>query len=64
MAKPKDNASDAGKQYAAIWGETIHSNRHLRVFTIVLGVLFLFVTIVVVRAVFGRAAASDCRSSR
>ena len=49
MAKPKDNASDAGKQYAEIWGETIHSNRHLRVFTIVLGVLLLFVTIAVVR---------------
>ena len=49
MAKPKDNASDAGKQYAEIWGETIHSNRHLRVFTIVLGVLLLCVTIVVVR---------------
>ena len=49
MAKPKDNASDAGKQYAGIWGETIHSNRHLRVFTIVLGVLLLFVTIAVVR---------------
>ena len=49
MAKPKDNASDAGKQYAEIWGETIHSNRHLCVFTIVLGVLLLFVTIAVVR---------------
>ena len=49
MAKPKDNASDAGKQYAEIWGETIHSNRHLRVFTIVLGVLLLCVTIAVVR---------------
>ena len=49
MAKPKDNASDAGKQYAEIWGETIHSNRHLRVFSIVLGVLLLCVTIAVVR---------------
>ena len=58
MAKPKDNASDAGKQYAEIWGETIHSNRHLRVFTIVLGVLLLFVTIAVVRVdEVGRAEA-------
>ena len=49
VAQPKDNESDAGKQYAEIWGETIHSNRHLRVFSIVLGVLLLFVTIAVVR---------------
>ena len=64
MAKPKDNASDAGKQYAEIWGETIHSNRHLRVFTIVLGVLLLCVTIGRGAPVFGRAAAADCRSRR
>ena len=32
-----------------IWGETIHSNRHLHVFSIVLGVLLLFLTIAVVR---------------
>ena len=49
MAKPKDKESDAGREYAEIWGETIHSNRHLRVFSIVLGVLLLFVTIAVVR---------------
>ena len=44
-----DKESDAGKEYAEIWGETIHSNRHLRVFSIVLGILLLFVTIAVVR---------------
>ena len=49
VAQPKDNESDAGKQYAEIWGETIHSNRHLRVFSIVLSGLLLFVTIAVVR---------------
>ena len=49
MAKPKDKESDAGREYAEIWGETIHSNRHLRVFSIVLGVLLLCVTIAVVR---------------
>ena len=49
MAKPKDKESDAGKEYAEIWGETIHSNRHLRVFSIVLGGLLLFLTIAVVR---------------
>ena len=49
VAKPKDNESDAGREYAEIWGETIHSNRHLRVFSVVLGVLLLFVTIAVVR---------------
>ena len=49
MTKPKDKESDAGREYAEIWGETIHSNRHLRVFSIVLGVLLLLVTIAVVR---------------
>ncbi len=49
MAKHKDKEADAGREYAEIWGETIHSNRHLRVFSIVLGVLLLFVTIAVVR---------------
>ena len=49
MAKPKDTESDAGREYAEIWGETIHSNRHLRVFSIVLGLLLLCVTIAVVR---------------
>ena len=49
MTQPKDKESDAGREYAEIWGETIHSNRHLRVFSVVLGVLLLFVTIAVVR---------------
>ena len=62
MAKPKDTESDAGREYAEIWGETIHSNRHLRVFSIVLGVLLLFVTIAVVRLSSVEAAAADCRS--
>ena len=62
MAKPKDNASDAGKQYAEIWGETIHSNRHLRVFTIVLGVLAFMRDHRRGSPVFGRAAPSDRRS--
>ena len=49
MAKSKDKESDAGREYAEIWGETIHSNRHLRVFSIVLGVLLLFLTVALVR---------------
>ena len=49
MAQPKDKEADAGKQYAEIWGETIHSNRHLRVVSIVLAVVLLCVTIAVVR---------------
>ena len=49
MTQPKDKESDAGREYAEIWGETIHSNRHLRVFSIVLGLLLLCVTIAVVR---------------
>ena len=49
MTQPKDKEADAGREYAEIWGEAIHSNRHLRVSSIVLGLLLLFVTIAVVR---------------
>ena len=48
-AVEKSLVNPAGREYAEIWGETIHSNRHLRVFSIVLGVLLLFVNIAVVR---------------
>ena len=47
MARSKE--TDAAKEYAEIWGETIHSNRHLRVLSIVLGLLIVFLAIAVVR---------------
>ena len=47
----KSRAKDAGAEYAEIWGETIHTNRHLRVLSIGLGVALLLVIIVVIRIV-------------
>ena len=31
-------AKDAGAEYAEIWGEAIHTNRHLRTITVGLGI--------------------------
>ena len=47
----KSRAKDAGAEYAEIWGEAIHTNRHLRVLSIGLGVALLLVIIVVIRIV-------------
>ena len=49
MSKPR--AKDAGAEYAEIWGEAIHTNRHLRVLSIGLGVALLLVIVVVIRIV-------------
>ena len=43
--------TDAGAEYAEIWGEAVHSNRHLRVFSIGLGALCLLLTVVIIRIV-------------
>ena len=51
MSKSKARAKDAGAEYAEIWGETIHTNRHLRVLSIGLGVALLLVIIIVIRIV-------------
>ena len=52
MSKPETKAAkDAEAEYAEIWGETIHTNRHLRVISIGLGVALLLVIIVVIRIV-------------
>ena len=40
---------DAGKEYAEIWGEAVHSNRHLRVLSLVLGGVSLLLVIVIIR---------------
>ena len=42
---------DAGAEYAEIWGEAVHSNRHLRVLSIGLGALCLLLIIVIIRIV-------------
>ena len=40
---------DSGKTYAEIWGEAIHSNRHLRVLSMGLAGLCLFLVVIIVR---------------
>ena len=40
---------DAGKEYAEIWGEAVHSNRHLRALSLVLGGVALLLAIVIIR---------------
>ena len=36
-------AKDAGAEYAEIWGEAIHTNRHLRTVTVGLGIAVIFI---------------------
>ena len=47
----KSRAKDAGAEYAEIWGETIHTNRHLRVLSVGLGAIVLLLGIVIFRIV-------------
>ena len=47
MSKEKDNES--AKTYAEIWGEAIHSNRHLRVLSMGLTGLILLLAIIIIR---------------
>ena len=35
-------AKDAGAEYAEIWGEAVHTNRHLRTITVGLGIAVIF----------------------
>ena len=49
MKKPE--IKDAGAEYAEIWGEAIHSNRHLRVTSVGLGIGVLLLIVVVIRVV-------------
>ncbi len=51
MNDKKTDQKDAGQEYAEIWGEAIHSNRHLRVLSIGLGVVALLLVVVVFRIV-------------
>ena len=47
----KKEPKDAGAEYAEIWGEAIHSNRHLRVFSIGLGAVCVLLIVVIIRIV-------------
>ena len=47
----KSRAKDAGAEYAEIWGEAIHTNRHLRVLSVGLGAIVLLLGIVIFRIV-------------
>ena len=47
----KHGSKDAGQEYAEIWGEAIHSNRHLRVISVGLGLVALLLVIVILRIV-------------
>ena len=41
--------NETGKTYAEIWGEAIHSNRHLRVLTMGLGGIILLLVVIVIQ---------------
>ena len=47
--KVKKTLKDAGEEYAEIWGEQMHTNRHLRVLTVGLGLFALLLIVVVIR---------------
>ena len=47
----KKEPKDAGAGYAEIWGEAIHSNRHLRVFSIGLGAVCVLLIVIIIRIV-------------
>ena len=40
---------DAGREYAEIWGEAVHTNRHLRTITVGLGIAVVLLLIAVIR---------------
>ena len=40
---------DSGKTYADIWGEAVHSNRHLRVLSMGLAGLIVLLVVIIVR---------------
>ena len=59
MKKPE--IKDAGAEYAEIWGEAIHSNRHLRVISVGLGIGVLLLIVVVIRGCLRRTATAHRR---
>ena len=53
-------AKDAGAEYAEIWGEAIHTNRHLRTITVGLGIAVILLIIVVIRHCLSRSPPAHC----
>lgn len=49
MSQTGTEAKGAGAEYAEIWGEAIHSNRHLRVISIGLAGVLLLLGVVIIR---------------
>ena len=47
--KAKKTLKDAGEGYAEIWGEQMHTNRHLRTLTVGLGLFALLLIVVIIR---------------
>ena len=45
----KKETQDAGAEYADIWGEAVHSNRHLRVLSVGLGGVCLLLVVVIIQ---------------
>ena len=43
------NKQDSGKTYADMWGEAVHSNRHLRVLSMALAGLILLLVVIIIR---------------
>ncbi len=51
---------DAGAEYAEIWGEAVHTNRHLRTITVGLGIAVILLIIVVVPHCLSRSPPAHC----
>ena len=57
-------AKDAGAEYAEIWGEAVHTNRHLRTITVGLGLAVILLIIVVDPHCLSRSAPAHCGEGR
>ena len=49
MTTDPQTEQDSGKTYADIWGEAVHSNRHLRVLSMGLAGLVLLLVVIIIR---------------
>ena len=57
-------AKDAGAEYAEIWGEAVHTNRHLRTITVGLGIAVILLIIVVHSDCLSRSPPAHCGEGR
>ena len=49
MTTDQQTEQDSGKTYADMWGEAVHSNRHLRVLSMGLAGLVLLLVVIIIR---------------